>query len=101
MVRCPFCSADDDKVVDSRPADDAASVRRRRECLACGKRYTTYERVEELPLVVVKRSGVKEPFDAEKLRGGIERAVAGKWAGHHIGKVDFVRPNRSMSQIGG
>ncbi len=76
-MRCPFCSADDDKVVDSRPADDFAAVRRRRECLACGRRYTTYERVEELPLVVVKRSGVKEPFDAEKLRGGIERAVAG------------------------
>jgi transcriptional repressor NrdR len=76
-VRCPFCSADDDKVVDSRPSDDAASVRRRRECLACGRRFTTYERVEELPLVVVKRSGAKEPFDVEKLRGGIERAVAG------------------------
>jgi transcriptional repressor NrdR len=76
-VRCPFCAADEDKVVDSRPADDAAAVRRRRECLACGRRYTTYERVEELPLVVVKRSGAKEPFDAEKLRGGIERAVAG------------------------
>jgi transcriptional repressor NrdR len=76
-VRCPFCTADDDKVVDSRPADESAAVRRRRECLACGRRYTTYERVEELPLVVVKRSGVKEPFDAEKLRGGIERAVAG------------------------
>ncbi len=76
-MRCPFCTADDDKVVDSRPADESAAVRRRRECLACGRRYTTYERVEELPLVVVKRSGVKEPFDAEKLRGGIERAVAG------------------------
>jgi transcriptional repressor NrdR len=76
-VRCPFCSADDDKVVDSRPADDLAAVRRRRECLACGRRFTTYERVEELPVVVVKRSGVKEPFDVEKLRGGIERAVAG------------------------
>lgn len=76
-MRCPFCSADDDKVVDSRPADDASSVRRRRECLACGKRYTTYERVEELPLVVVKRSGMTVPFDAQKLRAGIEHAVAG------------------------
>ena len=76
-MRCPFCSADDDKVVDSRPADDAASVRRRRECLACGKRYTTYERVEELPLVVVKRSGATVPFDPQKLRAGIEHAAAG------------------------
>ena len=76
-MRCPFCSADDDKVVDSRPADDAAAVRRRRECLACGKRYTTYERVEELPLVVVKRSGDRVPFDPQKLRAGIEHAAAG------------------------
>ncbi len=76
-VRCPFCEADDDKVVDSRPADDGAAVRRRRECLACGRRYTTYERVDELPLVVLKRSGVREPFAVEKVRAGIERAVAG------------------------
>jgi transcriptional repressor NrdR len=76
-VRCPFCSADDDKVVDSRPADDLAAVRRRRECLACGRRFTTYERVEELPVLVAKRSGVIEPFDAQKLRAGVERAVAG------------------------
>jgi transcriptional repressor NrdR len=76
-VRCPFCSVDDDKVVDSRPSDDASSVRRRRECLACGKRYTTYERVEELPLVVVKRSGDRAPFDPQKLRAGIEHAAAG------------------------
>jgi transcriptional repressor NrdR len=77
VVRCPYCQADDDKVVDSRPADDGASVRRRRECLACGRRYTTHERVVELPLMVVKRSGVKEPFERVKLEAGVERAVAG------------------------
>lgn len=77
MVRCPYCQADDDKVVDSRPADEGGSVRRRRECLACGRRYTTHERVVELPLMVVKRSGVKEPFERSKLGAGIERAVAG------------------------
>jgi transcriptional repressor NrdR len=76
-VRCPYCEADDDKVVDSRSADEGAAVRRRRECLACGRRYTTHERVVELPLMVVKRSGVKEPFERAKLLGGIERAVAG------------------------
>lgn len=76
-MRCPFCAADDDKVVDSRPADDGSAVRRRRECLGCGHRYTTYERVEEVPLVVVKRSGAREPFDAEKLRTGIQHAAAG------------------------
>jgi transcriptional repressor NrdR len=76
-VRCPYCGADDDKVVDSRPADEGAAVRRRRECLGCNRRYTTYERLEELPLVVSKRSGVSEPFDPGKLTAGVERAVAG------------------------
>ena len=76
-MRCPFCSADDDKVVDSRPADDGAAVRRRRECLACSRRFTTYERVDELPFTVVKRGGEREPFDPEKVRSGVERAVAG------------------------
>jgi transcriptional repressor NrdR len=75
-MRCPFCLADDDKVVDSRPSDDGAVVRRRRECLACGRRYTTNERVVELPLMVVKRSGQREPFERAKLTLGIERAVA-------------------------
>jgi transcriptional repressor NrdR len=76
-MRCPYCSADDDKVVDSRPADEGAAVRRRRECLACSRRFTTYERVDELPFTVVKRAGAKEPFDPEKVRSGVERAVAG------------------------
>jgi transcriptional repressor NrdR len=77
-VRCPYCRANDDKVVDSRVADDAAAIRRRRECLACGRRYTTYERVEDVPLLVAKRSGASEPFDAAKLRAGIERAATGR-----------------------
>ncbi|HKF92312.1 MAG TPA: transcriptional regulator NrdR, partial [Acidimicrobiia bacterium] len=61
-MRCPYCQTADDKVIDSRPSDDGATIRRRRECLACGRRFTTYERLEELPLMVVKRAGVKEPF---------------------------------------
>jgi transcriptional repressor NrdR len=77
-VRCPYCRANDDKVVDSRVADDAAAIRRRRECLACGRRYTTYERVEDVPVVVRKRSGVTEPFDRVKLRAGLERAATGR-----------------------
>ena len=60
-VRCPYCHAMDDKVIDSRMADGGAATRRRRECLGCGRRYTTFERVEEVPLVVVKRSGRREP----------------------------------------
>ncbi len=77
-MRCPFCGDNDDKVVDSRPADDGGAIRRRRECLACHRRYTTYERVEELPLLVRKRSGAVEPFDAMKLMAGIERAVSNR-----------------------
>ncbi len=75
-MRCPYCQVDDDKVVDSRPSEDGASVRRRRECLGCGRRFTTHERVVELGLMVVKRSGLKEPFERAKLVGGINQAVA-------------------------
>jgi transcriptional repressor NrdR len=74
-VRCPYCQSMDDKVIDSRMADSGAATRRRRECLACGRRYTTFERVEELQLVVVKRSGVREPFDRTKILDGIRRAA--------------------------
>ena len=65
----------DDKVIDSRMADAGAATRRRRECLACGRRFTTFERVEELQLFVVKRSGVREPFDRTKILDGIRRAA--------------------------
>jgi transcriptional repressor NrdR len=75
VVRCPGCSSDDDKVVDSRSADDGATIRRRRECLACGRRFTTYERVEEVPLLVVKRSGDREPFDRAKVIAGVRAAA--------------------------
>ena len=74
-MRCPYCQTMDDKVIDSRMADGGAATRRRRECLACGRRYTTFERVEELQLFVVKRSGVREPFDRTKILDGIRRAA--------------------------
>lgn len=77
-MRCPYCRQLEDKVVDSRLAEDGAAIRRRRECLVCGRRYTTYERLEDVPLVVAKRSGVREPFDRGKLAGGIERAVTNR-----------------------
>jgi transcriptional repressor NrdR len=73
-MRCPFCNVDKDRVVDSRSSSDGAVVRRRRECLACGKRFTTYERVEEAPLRIIKKDGSRAPFDREKIRYGIERA---------------------------
>ncbi len=70
-----MCASLDDKVVDSRQADDGGAIRRRRECLGCGRRYTTFERVEETPLVVVKRSGEREPFDLQKLVAGVGAAA--------------------------
>ncbi len=74
-MRCPSCSRLDDKVVDSRTAEEGAAIRRRRECLACGYRYTTYERLEELPLVVIKRSGDRVAFERAKIAAGIRAAA--------------------------
>lgn len=80
-VRCPSCAGVEDKVVDSRTADDGAAIRRRRECLTCGRRFTTYERLEEAPLVVVKRSGQREPFDRAKIVAGIRSAAKNRPVG--------------------
>lgn len=74
LVRCPRCSAVEDKVIDSRMSDDGAATRRRRECLVCGRRFTTYERLEEAPFVVLKRSGQREPFDRAKIITGMQAA---------------------------
>ncbi len=74
-MRCPWCGHPDDKVIDSRSAQDGAAVRRRRECLRCGRRFTTFERIVEVGLSVVKRDGSKEPFDREKIVSGIMKAV--------------------------
>jgi len=74
-VRCPVCASLDDKVVDSRLADEGAAIRRRREGLACGRRYTTYERLEDLPLHVVKRSGHREPWERAKVVAGLHAAA--------------------------
>lgn len=73
-MKCPYCGYSDSKVIDSRPADDGATIRRRRECLACQKRFTTYEIIERLPLVVIKRDGSRQSFDKVKLINGIVRA---------------------------
>ena len=76
-VRCPFCTRIDDKVVDSRSADDGAAIRRRRECLECGRRFTTFERIEELALTVIKRNGTREGFDRSKVIRGLRAATKG------------------------
>ena len=70
-MRCPFCSFEESKVVDSRSTDDNTTIRRRRECLNCGKRYTTYEKVEDIPILVVKRDLTREIFNREKVVNGL------------------------------
>ncbi len=74
-MRCPWCNQPRDRVVDSRTANDGLAIRRRRQCLTCGRRFTTFERAEETRLIVVKRDGSKEPFDREKVVTGVMKAV--------------------------
>ena len=72
-MKCPFCGNDNTKVIDSRPTDDS-SIRRRRQCESCGKRFTTYEKVETMPLIVIKKDNNREPYDREKIVAGIVRS---------------------------
>lgn len=73
-MRCPFCSCLEDKVVDSRPTDEGLTIRRRRECVKCGARFTTYEKIETVPLMVVKKDGTRQAFDRNKILNGIVKA---------------------------
>ena len=73
-MKCPYCSSENTRVIDSRPADVNNSIRRRRLCDACGKRFTTYEKVETIPLIIVKKDNNREPYDRSKIEGGVLRA---------------------------
>jgi transcriptional repressor NrdR len=73
-MKCPFCQVDNDRVTDSRASEDGVAIRRRRECLGCDRRYTTYERYEPLSLKVVKKNNVREPFERDKIRRGLQKA---------------------------
>ncbi len=73
-MHCPFCGKEDNRVIDSRPVEDNNSIRRRRICDGCGRRFTTYEKVETIPLVVIKKDNNREPYDRSKIEGGILRA---------------------------
>jgi transcriptional repressor NrdR len=92
-VKCPYCGFADSRVLDSRPAEDGNSIRRRRECGDCGRRFTTYERVDEIPLMVVKKDGRREPFDRKKLLAGLAKAcqkrpVAMERLNHMAGAIE-------------
>jgi len=73
-MKCPYCGFMEDRVIDSRPTDEGSAIRRRRECLKCLKRFTTYEKVESLPLMVIKKDKSRQPFNREKLLNGLLRA---------------------------
>lgn len=73
-MKCPYCGRDNTRVIDSRPADDGDSIRRRRECDACGRRFTTYEKVETIPVIVIKKDDNRETYDRSKIESGIIRA---------------------------
>ena len=93
-MRCPFCGSFDDQVIDSRPLDQAASTRRRRECNSCRRRFTTYERLEDLPLVVIKSDQRREPFDPQKVKRGIvmackKRPVPADTIDRIIGEIEY------------
>lgn len=103
-MRCPFCSHPESKVIDSRPAEEGASIRRRRECLACRKRFTTYETMECLPLVVVKKDGSRQSFDRNKVMAGLIRACEKRPVPYStlesmVGEIEQVLQNKMEREI--
>ena len=74
-MKCPYCEHTESKVIDSRPTDEGNSIRRRRECLKCEKRFTTYEQIESIPVIIIKKDGTRQPYDRQKLMNGILRAI--------------------------
>ena len=92
-MKCPFCGAADTKVIDSRPADDNSSIRRRRQCETCGKRFTTYEKLETIPLMVIKKDNSREMYDRSKIEAGVlhschKRPVSPQQIGALIDEVE-------------
>ncbi len=103
-MKCPYCAHPESKVVDSRPADEGASIRRRRECLACHKRFTTYETMESLPLMVIKKDGSRQSFDRNKVLGGLIRACEKRPVAYHTleeiaGEIEQVLQNKMEREI--
>ena len=103
-MRCPFCTHPESKVIDSRPAEEGASIRRRRECLSCHKRFTTYETMECLPLVVVKKDGSRQSFDRNKVMAGLIRACEKRPVPYStleamVGEIEQVLQNKMEREI--
>ena len=103
-MKCPFCGNVESKVVDSRPSDEGASIRRRRECLECHKRFTTYETMESLPLMVVKKDGSRQSFDRNKVLSGLIRACEKRPVPYHmleemVNEIEQVLQNKMEREI--
>ena len=92
MMKCPFCGVDNTRVVDTRAADDNTSIRRRRQCNDCGKRFTTYEKVESIPLIVIKKDNNREPYDRAKIEAGVLRAC-------HKRPISIEKINRLIDEV--
>jgi len=99
-MRCPFCGNPEDKVIDSRASKDGREIRRRRECEACNRRFTTYERIEESMPMVVKRDGRREPFDRNKIERGLAHAIAKRPVGLDQVKALAEEVEREVSELG-
>ena len=103
-MRCMYCGHSESRVVDSRPADDGVSIRRRRECEGCARRFTTYEKIEKSPLYVVKRNGTLQAFDSGRIRASIlksceKRSVSLDVVEHIVGKIEMEIHNAMVEQI--
>lgn len=103
-LKCPFCAYEESKVVDSRSTDDAMSIRRRRECLNCGKRYTTYEKIEDIPILIIKKDLTREYFDKSKAINGImkacqKRPVSRKQIEEIASDIEKYLSNQMMTEV--
>ena len=103
-MKCPFCNNENTRVIDSRPAEDNSSIRRRRMCDECGKRFTTYEKIETIPLVVIKKDNNREPYDRSKIEAGVMRAchkrpISVNQISNLIDEVETIIFNREEKEI--
>ncbi|MDE7319453.1 MAG: transcriptional regulator NrdR [Lachnospiraceae bacterium] len=103
-MKCPYCGNYNTRVIDSRPADDGSSIRRRRECDVCGRRFTTYEKVETLPVIVIKKDENRETYDRSKIEGGVLRAchkrpISVGQVGELVDEIEAVIFNKEIREI--
>lgn len=103
-MKCPYCGNYNTRVIDSRPADDGSSIRRRRECDVCGRRFTTYEKVETLPVIVIKKDENRETYDRSKIEGGVLRAchkrpISASQVGELVDEIEAVIFNKEIREI--